>query len=189
MVFSQALRVFSQQVSNWMCVIYVIRNLDWLAACELCHLGAWHVDYNLNQINPWYCLIRVAWSAYLPEVCWFKIIPEGFLMESFRLLTEWFLTIGQTRARTIVKFQKFNVTAFDWMNVSTKQCKCNHLLHVVLIFEPYHEKTYLWGLRPGTTQIDLLSWWDKLGSWIFGYSKYMYHTIQADLCLCCSHMA
>ena len=41
------------------------------------------------------------------------------------------------------------------------------LTEVILIFEPHHEKTCLRGFRPGKTQMDA----------------------QADLCLCCSHIA
>ena len=70
-----------------------------------------------------------------------------------------------------------------------------------LQYEPRHEKTCLWGFRPGKTQTSLLSYRDKLESWNFGLSKYRYYTVQAanikgadqtaqvDLRLCCSHVA
>ena len=49
-------------------------DLDYLG-CELCHPGAWHVDYNLNQIKTWNCLIMVGLRGFLSNVCWYKIIP------------------------------------------------------------------------------------------------------------------
>ena len=53
---------------------------------------------------------------------------------------------------------------------------CGRCLDVSVssIFEPRHEKTCLWGLRPGKTQTGLLSYSDYLESWIFGFSKYTY---------------
>ena len=39
----------------------------------------------------------------------------------------------------------------------------------VLVFEPCHEKTCLWGLQIGKTQTDLLSYGDKLESRNVGY--------------------
>ena len=50
---------------------------------------------------------------------------------------------------------------------------------VQMTYEPRHEKTCLRGLRPVKTQTGLLSWWDELGSWNFGYSKQRYYTVQA----------
>ena len=43
--------------------------------------------------------------------------------------------------------------------------------------EPCHEKTCLRGLRPGKTQIGLLSYRDQLESWKFVFIKYRYYTI------------
>ena len=71
---------------------------------------------------------------------------------------------------------------------------------VGILNEPRHEKTCLRGLRPGRTQICLLSYRDNLGSWNFGYIEVLYYpgseqqrcwsdcvNAQADLCLYCSH--
>ena len=48
-------------------------------------------------------------------------------------------------------------------------------------YEPRHEKTSLWGLRPGKTQTGLLSHRHLLESWNFVYtcSKWRYYIIQA----------
>ena len=51
------------------------------------------------------------------------------------------------------------------------------MMCIYMLYEPHHEKICLRGFRPGKTQTDLLSYRDKLGSWNFGFSKYMYNTI------------
>ena len=43
--------------------------------------------------------------------------------------------------------------------------------------KPRHEKTCLWGLRPGKTQTGLLSYKDQQQSWNFWFSNYWYYTI------------
>ena len=45
------------------------------------------------------------------------------------------------------------------------------------INEPHREKICLRGFRPGKTQTGLLSYRDKPEN--FGFSKYMYYTVQA----------
>ena len=54
------------------------------------------------------------------------------------------------------------------------------LLYIFLdTHEPHHEKTCLWGFRPGKTQTGLLGFRSLLVSWNFGFSKYRYYTFQA----------
>ena len=48
-----------------------------------------------------------------------------------------------------------------------------------LIIEPRHEKTCLWGWRPGKTQTGLFSSRDQLGSWNIEFRKKRYYTIKA----------
>ena len=62
-------------------------------------------------------------------------------------------------------------------NVATTKGQVSQV--TVNLFEPRYEKTCLWGLWPVKTQTSLLSWWDLLGSWNFGYSKLSYYTIKA----------
>ena len=48
---------------------------------------------------------------------------------------------------------------------------CASVVQSVGEIEPRHEKTCLQGFWPNMTQTGLLSWWDWLRSWNFGYSK------------------
>ena len=51
-----------------------------------------------------------------------------------------------------------------WCNSSPEQ-------QVLVLYEPRHEKTCLWGFRPGKTQTGLLSYRDQLESWNVGISE------------------
>ena len=150
--------------------------------------GLFH-KFHLNdhKYKLLYCLLDNWWCQMSQEWCqrnnniWHCVATE--LAPLFKMHTH-IHSIGPELWLFVLSLHVQTAKALAWLCKCAGSSELSQFAYVISTpftwagsYEPHHEKTCLWGLWPGKTQTGLLSYRDELGSWNFGFSKYMYYTI------------
>ena len=145
----------------------------------------WNFLCTLKQLLLCWCFTAIWHFSGIfgcsPHCFWASLLGSLPVLSAHSLASNWQLPFlnqrkGENDHRNYFMTKLHERMHTRWTRIWPSYCdrhmlKQSNVIFMLKKYEPYHEKTYLQGFRPGKIQTGLLSYRDKLESWNFGSSK------------------